>query len=99
MREKRISPDDLHGKTIDIHSHTGLSLKAFASGEYPYCQSVESLRYRQRLAGVDYTVTFPFSPELFFDVRTLVETGRAAPADLRVHRRFRSTEKPVQLPG
>ena len=79
--KKHITAADLRGKIIDIHSHSGISLKAFASGEYPYCQSVENLRYKQRLAGVDFTVTFPFSSELYFDVHTLIDEGRAVVAD------------------
>lgn len=81
MVEKHITPGDLAGKTIDIHSHCGISMKAYASTEYPFCQSVESLSYRQRLCNVDYGVTFPFSSELYFDVRKLVDEGRAVAAE------------------
>ncbi len=79
--KRHIDRSDLEGKIIDIHSHCGISMKAYATAEYPYCQSVESLDYRLRLCGVDYGVTFPFSPELYFDVRKLADEGRAVPAE------------------
>ena len=78
---KRVGPEDIRGNIIDIHTHSGTSMRAFTAGEYPYCQSVESLRYRQELCGVDYTVTFPFSSEAFFDLHRLVADGVALPAE------------------
>jgi predicted TIM-barrel fold metal-dependent hydrolase len=73
---RRIGPADLAGRTIDIHSHLGLSVKAYAACEYPYCQSIEDLCYRQRANGVDAGVVFPFAPDMAFDLRALVSEGR-----------------------
>jgi predicted TIM-barrel fold metal-dependent hydrolase len=72
----RIGPADLAGLTIDIHAHLGLSVKAYAACEYPYCQSIEDLYRRQHANGVDAGVVFPFAPDLAFDLRTLVSEGR-----------------------
>ena len=77
---RRLGPADLAGRTIDIHAHLGLSIKAYAQCEYPYCQSIEGLSYRQRASGVDASVVFPFAPDLFFDLPTLVGEGRMVPA-------------------
>jgi hypothetical protein len=73
MAAERIKPDDLVGKTIDVHSHLGVSLKSYACLEYPYAQSVEGLYYRQLAGKVDVNVVFPFSPDLHFDLHRLVE--------------------------
>ena len=66
---------DLRGKTIDIHSHAGVSMKSFAKGEYPYAETLEGIYYKQLYGGVDVNVVFPFMPELFCDFRRLVDTG------------------------
>ena len=79
MGAKHITPEGLTGKIIDIHSHVGVSLKAYACTEYPYGQSLEGLYYRQIAAGVDVNVVFPYSADLFFDLSALVE-GNAVPA-------------------
>ena len=52
MAEPHIRPHDLADKTIDIHAHTGISLKSYASLEFPYCASLEDIYYRQIVNGV-----------------------------------------------
>ena len=76
----RISAAALEGRVTDVHTHVGVSLKAYAGREYPYAQSLESLYYRQRCCGVDLSVVFPFGPELHFDLGVLMRTGRMVPA-------------------
>lgn len=66
MVERHLGPADLAGKTIDAHTHLGVSLKAYAHMEYPYAQSIEGLYYRQRASGVGVSVVFPFTPDLHF---------------------------------
>jgi len=78
MAIDHLQPGDLVDKTIDAHSHLGVSLKSYACLEYPYAQSVEGLYYRQLAGGVDVNVVFPFSPDLFFNIHRLVE-GLAVP--------------------
>jgi predicted TIM-barrel fold metal-dependent hydrolase len=78
MAIRRVEPADLAGKTIDVHSHVGVSLKSYACLEYPYAQSIEGLYYRQLACHVDVNVVFPFSPDLHFDLHRLVE-GTATP--------------------
>jgi predicted TIM-barrel fold metal-dependent hydrolase len=70
----------LEGKVIDIHSHVGIDIKAYARNEYPYCQSLEDLAYRHRLNAVDLGVVFTYDPDLYFDMRTLIEEGRMVPS-------------------
>ncbi len=60
-------------RIIDAHSHVGVSLKAYAAGEYPYAQSLEGLYYRQLAAGVDQNVVFPYSPDLAYDLSALLQ--------------------------
>lgn len=69
---------DLRGRTIDIHSHIGVSFKSFAKGEYPYAETLEGLYYKQLSGGVDVNAVFPFSPELFCDLRRLMDSGEFA---------------------
>lgn len=80
MVDKHVKPQNLVGKVTDIHSHVGVSIKAYANTEFPYCQSLEGLYYRQRLNRVDFGVVFPFSSALYFDIPTLVKAGRLVPA-------------------
>jgi predicted TIM-barrel fold metal-dependent hydrolase len=80
MIEKHLRRADLVGKTVDIHSHAGIQIRAAAQIDFPYCASVEDLAYRQKANGVDAAVVFPSGPELFFDLPAFIETGRAAPA-------------------
>lgn len=80
MTRTHLTPDRLRGKVIDIHAHVGVSLKAYACLEYPYGQSLEGLYYRQRAAGVDVNVVFPYGLDLFFDLKALTE-GTLRPAD------------------
>ncbi|MBN2291200.1 MAG: amidohydrolase family protein [Pirellulales bacterium] len=76
---RHITPADLADKTIDCHTHLGISAKAVACGEYPYGQSIEGLYYRMHSGGVDTALVFPCDPELYFDLAALVE-GRMEPA-------------------
>ncbi len=78
MAIRRMAPSDLEGKTIDVHSHVGVSLKSYACLEYPYAQTIEGLYYRQLACHVDVNVVFPFSPDLHFDLHRLTE-GTATP--------------------
>ena len=71
---------DFDGKTIDAHTHVGVSLKAYALGEYPYAQTAEGLAYRMRACGVDAAVVFPYTPDLYFDFSQLLR-GEIVPAD------------------
>lgn len=86
MVEKHIRRADLVGKTIDIHSHVGINIRAAAQISFPYCSSVEDLAYRQKANGVDVSVVFPTDAAFFFDLPTLIETGRAVPASNPVSR-------------
>ncbi|MFB3902512.1 MAG: amidohydrolase family protein [Acidobacteriota bacterium] len=80
---KHLSRQSLSGKVIDLHSHVGVSLKAYARGEYPYAQSIDDLRFRQRAGGVDVNVVFPIGPDLFLDLPRLVQ-GDVVPSALPV---------------
>lgn len=80
MVSKHIRMEDLVGKVVDVHSHVGINIKAFAETGFPYCSSVEDLFYRQSANGVDCSVVFPITPELFFDIPHYVETGKLIPA-------------------
>jgi len=66
---------DLKSRLIDCHNHIGVSIKAYARLEYPYAQSLEALFYKQRSAGVDVSVVFPLTSDLFFNLRTLISRG------------------------
>lgn len=70
---------ELAGKTIDAHTHLGVSLKAYALGEHPFAQSAEGLAYRLKACDVDLAVVFPFTADLYFDPLALRE-GNAVPA-------------------
>ena len=80
MSGKHIQRQDLIGKVVDVHAHVGINVKAFAETGFPYCSSVEDLFYRQTANGVDCSLVFPTSPELFFDIPHYVETGKLIPA-------------------
>jgi hypothetical protein len=80
LAAKRIGPADLKGRVTDIHAHVGLSVKSYAAQEFPYCQSLEGLHYRQKACGVDYGVVFTYAPDLYFDLGTLIRQGRMVPA-------------------
>ena len=58
---------------IDIHSHAGVSLKAYARMEYPYAATIEGLYYRQLKGKIDINVVFPLSPDLYFDLNKLIK--------------------------
>jgi len=80
LAAERLKRSAWDGKTIDGHSHAGVSLKAYALGEYPYAQTVEGLRSQQCACGVDATIVFPFTADLFFDPARLLE-GTLIPAE------------------
>ena len=79
ISNKHLDKAKLHGKTIDCHSHVGMSLKAYACLEYPYGQTVEELYFKQRSSGVDVNIIFPASASLFFDPDLFVK-GEMLPA-------------------
>lgn len=81
MVQKHIRPQDLIGRTVDVHAHTGFSIDRFAQIGFPYCSSLEDLYYRQEYNGVDYSTVFPLNPDLYFDIYTHVATGRLVPAE------------------
>ena len=80
MAKKHLERRDLAGKVVDVHAHAGINIKAFAETGFPYCSSIEDLFYRQTSNGVDCSVVFPITPELFFDIPHYVETGKLTPA-------------------
>jgi predicted TIM-barrel fold metal-dependent hydrolase len=80
MVKKHVRKEDLLGKVIDAHTHVGISLKAFAQLEFPYCSSIEDIYYRQRANGVQHSVVFPINGDLFFDLGTYIATGKLTPA-------------------
>jgi len=69
---------------IDGHTHVGISVAGYFSGNYPYCQSVESLLYRMDANGVDCAVSFPLGPCSFFDTRRFLKDQRRVPASPRL---------------
>ncbi len=78
--QKHLRRADLVGKVIDVHAHIGIDLREAAQINFPYCSSAEDLAYRQKANGVDFTVVFPISPALYYDLQTFVETGELRPA-------------------
>ena len=80
MVGRHIQREDLAGKVVDVHAHAGISIRAFAENGFPYCCSIEDLYYRQSSNGVDCSVVFPTSPELFFDIPNFAQTGKLVPA-------------------
>lgn len=76
---RRLTRADLAGKRIDIHSHAGVSLKAYACGEYPYAATIEGLAALQEQGGIDVNVVFPYTADLYFDPVQLTK-GEAVPA-------------------
>jgi predicted TIM-barrel fold metal-dependent hydrolase len=81
MVSKHIQRQDLIGKVVDVHAHAGINIKAFAENGFPYCSSIEDLYYRQSSNGVDCSVVFPITPELFFDIPNYARTGKLIPAE------------------
>jgi predicted TIM-barrel fold metal-dependent hydrolase len=80
MATRHIQRSELIGKVVDVHAHVGINIKAFAESGFPYCSSVEDLFYRQTSNGVDCSVIFPITPELYFDIPHYAETGELIPA-------------------
>jgi hypothetical protein len=76
MVSKHVRWENLIGKVVDAHAHVGINIGAFAETGFPYCSSIEDLFYRQSTNGVDCSVVFPITPELFFDIPHFVETGK-----------------------
>ena len=68
----RQSAESLAGKTIDAHTHIGVSLKQYAALEYPYAQTAEGLHYRLLANNLDAACVFPFGPDLHFDLPALL---------------------------
>ena len=50
-------------------------MASFATGEYPYAETIESVYYKQLAGGIDINVVFPFRPDLFCNVKQLISTG------------------------
>ncbi|MDD5707102.1 MAG: amidohydrolase family protein [Kiritimatiellae bacterium] len=75
----RISRAALAGRIIDVHNHIGISIKSAANTEYPYAATAEGIAYRQSACGVDASVVFPYTPDLYFDPVALKD-GRMVPA-------------------
>ena len=80
MVSKHIQRQDLTGKVVDVHAHAGIHVKSFARTAFPNCSSIEDLYYRQRYNGVERSVVFPVTPELFFDIPLYALTGKLVPA-------------------
>ena len=80
MVERHLTRADLRGKTIDSHSHVGVALKMYCRMEYPYAETAEGIYYKQLSSGVDVNVIFPFSVDLYFDQKSLLE-GEMIPAE------------------
>ena len=80
MVSKHIRREDLVGKVVDAHAHAGINIKAFAETGFPYCSSIEDLYYRHLANGVDCSVVFPITPELYFDIPHYAQTGKLIPA-------------------
>jgi hypothetical protein len=76
---RRLTRTDLAGKRIDVHSHAGVSLKAYACGEYPYAATIEGLAALQEQGGIDVNVVFPYTADLYFDPAHLMK-GEAVPS-------------------
>ena len=60
MQDKRKKRQELEGNIIDVHSHVGIHAGMYKNIDYPCCQSIEGLYYRQLAGGVDVNVVFPF---------------------------------------
>ena len=80
MKIKRKTAKDLEGKIIDIHAHTGVSLRAYGTQSFPYAQTLEGLYYRQLVHDIDINVLFPFSSDLYADIAEYVDSGIFKPA-------------------
>ena len=72
MHYPRLAKKDLAGRVIDAHSHAGVALGMYGRAEYPYAQTIEGLYGQQRQGRVDIDVVFPFSADLYFDLRRLI---------------------------
>lgn len=64
---------DLHGKTIDCHTHVGLFLKSLFDDKYPASGDVINLIERMDLHHVDYSIVFPFPDYYTQGDKTLYE--------------------------
>jgi predicted TIM-barrel fold metal-dependent hydrolase len=80
----RTDSGSLAGKLIDVHTHVGLNVAGFFSGNYPYCQSVEDLLYRLNSNGVDCAVAFPLGACSFFDTQRYLIERRRVPSSPRI---------------
>lgn len=80
MVSKHLGRQDLIGKVVDVHAHVGLNIRAYAQTGFPYGSTIEDLFYRQSANGVDCSVVFPITPELYFDISVYAQTGKLVPA-------------------
>ena len=81
MKISRISSKKLINKIIDVHSHIGVSLGSYATLSYPYAQTLEGLYYRQKVHNIDINVVFPYSSDLYADLKILSSEGAFIPAE------------------
>ena len=58
---------------IDVHTHIGVNLKRLFSGLYPPIQAIKDLLIKMDIAGVNYSVSFPFESSLYDDPRDYYE--------------------------
>ena len=76
MPGKHLQRQDLIEQGGRWAAHVGINIKAFAEIGFPYCSCVEDFFYRQKVNGVDCSVVFPITPELFFDIPHYATTGK-----------------------
>ena len=86
----------LSGKTIDAHNHAGVSINAYARQEYPYAATIEGIYYRQKACGIDMSVVFPFTPDLYFDFPSFLDC-RMRPASRPISPAPYATENELLL--
>ena len=46
---------------IDTHTHVGLSLSQYVKGGSYFCQSIDELKLKMEMFGVDFSIVFPFA--------------------------------------
>ena len=78
MAMKKLTREQLEGKTIDIHTHVGISYGMYMNQSFPCCQSAEDLCYRLAANNIDVAMSFPFGADLHFDQHALMQ-GRTKP--------------------
>ena len=60
---------------LDVHSHVGVDPKLYLSHSLPFCRSLDVAYAEAVGAGIDRTVCFPWVTSLYYDLRTLADTG------------------------